>query len=262
MKPLGINYTMLRHMIGLLDQHDPHWYKRVDIEKLPRAERCNCIFCQLYGASNSYHNMQDKYGDFGIEAYNTLDADRYIPFWTDAILIRLHPDRDLSPAACKQGIAELLPEQLSQPVIEETAWCDDAERNVPKFAQQPIVDPMYEPMVSPGDFIMVPGWEKKGTKYDDGKIRTDLMKPEALLGLAEVLTFGAKKYGDRNWEQGIDYSRVYAAALRHLLAWFKGEDNDDETGMSHLDHAACCIHFLQTFTKDPSRYQAYDNRPV
>jgi hypothetical protein len=40
-----------------------------------------------------------------------------------------------------------------------------------------------------------------GTKYDEDKIRTDLLSIPALLGTADVLTMGTQKYGDRNWEK-------------------------------------------------------------
>lgn len=87
----------------------------------------------------------------------------------------------------------------------------------------------------------------EGTKYDTGKIRMDLLPPELLTAVATILTFGANKYTDRNWEQGMDWGRVYGALLRHLNAWWAGEDKDPETGESHLWHAGCCIAFLITY---------------
>ncbi len=99
----------------------------------------------------------------------------------------------------------------------------------------------------------------EGTKNDQGKLRYDLLAPEALEGLVGVLTYGATKYAPRNWERGISYSRVFAAAMRHLWAWFRGNECDPETGLSHLDHAACCIHFLSAYTK--RKMTAFDDRP-
>lgn len=83
-----------------------------------------------------------------------------------------------------------------------------------------------------------------GTKHDDGKPRMDLLSPQALVEIANVLSVGAKKYDDHNWRKGFDWSRLYGAALRHLLAHMDGEDHDPETGLSHLAHAGCCIMFL------------------
>lgn len=86
-----------------------------------------------------------------------------------------------------------------------------------------------------------------GIKHDDDKPRTDLLPVRPLLDIANVLAFGAHKYSDRNWEKGFTYSRVYGALLRHVFAWWGGEDVDKETEMSHLAHAGCCLLFLLEF---------------
>lgn len=99
-----------------------------------------------------------------------------------------------------------------------------------------------------------------GIKHDQGKLRYDLIPPESIEGLTRILTFGAQKYGDRNWESGIHFSRVFAALQRHLWAWWGGEERDSETNESHLHHAACCIAFLQTFV-ERQRFDM-DNRPT
>lgn len=78
----------------------------------------------------------------------------------------------------------------------------------------------------------------EANKFDDEKARYDLIDPEALHQLALVYTFGAKKYGDNNWRKGLKWSRVFGAIMRHMWAWFKGEDKDPESGISHLAHAA------------------------
>lgn len=85
---------------------------------------------------------------------------------------------------------------------------------------------------------------EKGLKYDSEKIPLDLLSSEALLGIAQVLAQGAKKYGRHNWRNGLHYSRLIAAALRHLLAFNAGEDLDPETKLSHLCHAGACVMFL------------------
>lgn len=75
-------------------------------------------------------------------------------------------------------------------------------------------------------------------KYDGDKLRFDLIPPEALEALAAVYTMGAGKYDDRNWEKGLSWSRVFAAVQRHLWSFWKGEDEDPESGLLHLAHAA------------------------
>lgn len=81
-------------------------------------------------------------------------------------------------------------------------------------------------------------------KHDSKKPRMDLLPPRAMLAVGEILTYGADKYDPHNWTKGLAYSRLQSAALRHLMAWQSGEDNDPESGYSHLAHAACSIMML------------------
>lgn len=83
-----------------------------------------------------------------------------------------------------------------------------------------------------------------GRKDDSGKIRHELLPTDVLDEVGRVLTRGANKYGDRNWEKGMAWNRVIGAALRHLFAVMRGEDRDPETGLLHSAHAICCMMFL------------------
>lgn len=91
--------------------------------------------------------------------------------------------------------------------------------------------------------------DAEGRKYDVGKLRLDLIPPEVTRALGEILTYGAGKYGDKNWEKGISEDRLYAALQRHLLAWREGEAKDEESGLSHLVHALCNLAMLVTFER-------------
>jgi hypothetical protein len=75
----------------------------------------------------------------------------------------------------------------------------------------------------------------------------ELIPPELMIAVGDILTSGAQKYSDRNWEQGMKWSRVYGAMLRHQNAWWAGEDKDPESGRSHLWHVATCAAFLLTY---------------
>lgn len=97
------------------------------------------------------------------------------------------------------------------------------------------------------------------TKHDGDKLRMDLIPPEAIESLAKVLTFGAKKYEDRNWEKGLKFSRLFGATMRHLWAWWRGETNDPETGFCHLEHALCCVAMLVTY--HVKKRDSLDDRP-
>lgn len=85
-----------------------------------------------------------------------------------------------------------------------------------------------------------------GVKFDDGKPRMDLIPPEFLKGIGRVLCMGASKYAARNWEKGMDWGRLNAAALRHLTSWMRGQDLDEESKENHLLHAAVNLMFLYT----------------
>jgi len=84
-----------------------------------------------------------------------------------------------------------------------------------------------------------------GKKYDTGKLRYDLVPPEATEMLARVLTYGANKYDANNWQNLDEFESRYTAAMfRHFEAWRKGEKVDPESGLPHLGHAFCNIMFL------------------
>lgn len=89
-----------------------------------------------------------------------------------------------------------------------------------------------------------------GRKDDAEKPRWDLLPFGPVREVVEVLTFGAKKYAPDNWQRVPEPRRRYfAAAMRHLTAWYEGEPRDPETGLSHLAHAACCLLFLMHFDR-------------
>jgi hypothetical protein len=83
---------------------------------------------------------------------------------------------------------------------------------------------------------------KPGVKGDAEKPRWDLLPYDALAPVVRVLTFGARKYSDDNWQHVPNARRRYfAAAMRHLSAWITGEKVDPESGENHLAHAICCL---------------------
>lgn len=90
----------------------------------------------------------------------------------------------------------------------------------------------------------------QGMKYDGGKPRMDLIDPDAITGLAAVLTFGAHKYAAHNWRSGISNSRLIAAMLRHIFAIMRGEYIDPESKLPHIDHVGCCWMFLSNNMKN------------
>jgi len=77
------------------------------------------------------------------------------------------------------------------------------------------------------------------------------------LGLA--LMEGAMKYGANNWRvAGIRYSVYYDALMRHMNAWWEGEDIDADSGLPHPVKAAACLAILFDATM---RDNITDDRP-
>lgn len=98
-----------------------------------------------------------------------------------------------------------------------------------------------------------------GYKRDHGKPRWDLVPWDALLGAVLVFTDGAAKYDDRNWEEGMRYGRVFASLMRHLTAFFQGEELD-ESGHHHLDHVVANALMLSAIVKRDTQ-KDWDDRP-
>ena len=86
-------------------------------------------------------------------------------------------------------------------------------------------------------------------KFDEGKLRMSLIPVDSLIAIAEVFTKGAIKHGVHSWTKGDNWSVVYDAALRHLNAFWAGEDRDPEINTLHLANAIVNLMFLIRFMK-------------
>lgn len=57
---------------------------------------------------------------------------------------------------------------------------------------------------------------------------------------------GAAKYGRHNYRiVGVQSSVYYDATMRHLMAWWEGEDTDPDSGMSHITKAITSLVVLR-----------------
>lgn len=102
-------------------------------------------------------------------------------------------------------------------------------------------------MNKPGQYILVDevdpdgiGQHTSGAKLDDGKPDTSLllMFGRALLAVAEIGTFGAKKYTRGGWQEVVRGRERYTAAeLRHVFKEHY-EDHDPDSGLLHAAHGA------------------------
>lgn len=77
------------------------------------------------------------------------------------------------------------------------------------------------------------------------------------VGLA--LMEGARKYGRHNYRaMGVRYSVYYDALMRHMTAWWEGEDIDPDSGLPHPVKAAACLAVLHD---SMTQGNATDDRP-
>lgn len=66
----------------------------------------------------------------------------------------------------------------------------------------------------------------------------------AELGLA--MLEGARKYGRHNYRAvGVRTSVYYDAVLRHLTAFWEGQDTDPDSGLPHITKAIACLTVLR-----------------
>lgn len=84
-------------------------------------------------------------------------------------------------------------------------------------------------------------------KKDKGKPRYSLIPPNALEGVAMVLTFGAEKYEPNSWQRIEEVERYLDALMRHTEAIRKGEIIDPESGELHTAHISANAMFLHEF---------------
>jgi hypothetical protein len=81
-----------------------------------------------------------------------------------------------------------------------------------------------------------------------------------LLEIGLAMMEGAIKYGDHNYRSaGIRASVYYDAAIRHLMAWWEGEDTDPDSGLPHLAKAMACLVVLRDGEIMGNRI---DDRPI
>ena len=72
-----------------------------------------------------------------------------------------------------------------------------------------------------------------GKKFDGAKPRMDLMPHEFNIGVSKAFTFGAEKYDAHNFKNGLEMSRLLAAAKRHIELELAGVKIDKESGLEH-----------------------------
>lgn len=126
-------------------------------------------------------------------------------------------------------------------------------RNAVKVNLSPEQDQQIEEMLAGG----------VAARGNSGKARWSLLPIEVLEPVVQVLMFGAKKYAAWNFtnKEGLSWTETGESMQRHLNAWLRGEDNDPESGLSHLGHIGCNLLFLLYYRMYASKgYEKRDDR--
>lgn len=90
-------------------------------------------------------------------------------------------------------------------------------------------------------------------KADTGKPRPTLVPVSLMEAVTAVREYGCAKYHDpENWRR-VEPQRYRDALYRHWLAYLKGENNDQESGLPHLWHLACNVAFLIEMEQEEKR---------
>jgi predicted HAD superfamily Cof-like phosphohydrolase len=122
----------------------------------------------------------------------------------------------------------------------------------PEAKLQLILDGNTNPQV---EFSFAPSSDGKivagfAPKFDATKVRLDLLPIDPMMQIANVFGFGAKKYFANSYRQGetVVWSRTYGSIMRHMMAFWSGEDKDPESGLDHLAHAGTQLFILMEHT--------------
>lgn len=104
-----------------------------------------------------------------------------------------------------------------------------------------------------------------GLRYNQGKVRMDLVPAGVIEKMAEVFTEGAKKYSDWNWAAGMRWSTVLASLKRHLADFESGMDTDPDDGQllmaKVMTNAAFLTEYYRIYPQGDDRQHQYLKLP-
>lgn len=119
-------------------------------------------------------------------------------------------------------------------VDNSTFWVYETELEIVKFDDGGLLSKMRDTLD-----------DTKGIKHDQGKPKLSLLTKESLIAEAKAFEYGAAKYKDKhNYKNGMEWSRIIDAAMRHIVAFSNKEDFDEESKLNHIWHAKACLAML------------------
>lgn len=100
---------------------------------------------------------------------------------------------------------------------------------------------LQKPLLNNGDKATNPK-DAVGT----GKVPFSTVPSEVTAEVGLAMLEGARKYGRHNYRvAGVRASVYYDAALRHLTAWWEGQDIDPDSDLSHIVKCLACLYVLR-----------------
>lgn len=107
------------------------------------------------------------------------------------------------------------------------------------------------------------GKEKTMNKHEEGKPDYSVLPWDAMEDVTRVFEYGVDKYGGPfTYKKGILHSKLFNAAIRHLMGWyFHGINKDKESGCHHLAHLAANALMLLSMMKVQGNEDC-DDRPI
>lgn len=158
--------------------------------------------------------------------------------------------------------SELLIQRLEPEINEQNGWEHYENLGYQKVSTHPFVSKAVKYVVPPNTCTLTIATKQGSLEESYAVSATTVLDSLEMMWkvLAEhcsILKPLKIQEGDRNWELGMKWSRVFGALNRHLWSWWGGKgptsksflfgELDEETQHSHLWHAACCIAFLVTY---------------
>jgi len=97
---------------------------------------------------------------------------------------------------------------------------------------------------------------EQALRYNTGKAELSyiLDAMPALKDMVAVMESGAGKYSRNNWMRGFPREKLLDSLLRHVDAFYSGEDLDPESGLPHVGHILCNAMFLGYHNGSESKY--------
>jgi len=159
------------------------------------------------------------------------DSDLTVEYLDPNMVNKYFADKILVKAGILKETAKPLP---IHPAYQSAAYGPPPEMKTspgPLREDCAAVNPANRPLKDSGTRKEFSGGAVRDTA--EGKGRYDLISPHSIFRIANIFEKGAKKYAARNWEKGMNLSRLVDSALRHTFQYLEGNRDED-----HIAQAA------------------------